>query len=44
MSESTSATRRLDVPFLDMRSMHDPLKAGILEELATVIDTNTFVN
>jgi dTDP-4-amino-4,6-dideoxygalactose transaminase len=44
MSSSVRRAERLNVPFLDMRPMHNPLRDEILAELATVIDANAFIN
>ena len=44
MSQSIERAERVNVPFLDMRPMHDPLRDGIVADLATVIDANAFIN
>ena len=35
---------RQDVPFLDMRPMHSPIRNAVLAEIAEVVDSNAFVN
>jgi dTDP-4-amino-4,6-dideoxygalactose transaminase len=44
MPAPAGKTTHVNVPFLDMRPMHEPLRDGILAELATVIDANAFIN
>src|SRR3954447_18307862 len=40
----TDAARTTPVPFLDLRSSHDELKAELLEEFGKLIDSNAFTN
>jgi dTDP-4-amino-4,6-dideoxygalactose transaminase len=40
----TDAALTLPVPFLDLRSSHDALKAELLEEFGKLIDSNAFTN
>jgi len=40
----TDAALTVPVPFLDLRSSHDELKAGLLEEFGRLIDSNAFTN
>src|SRR3954452_24914381 len=40
----TDAARTTPVPFLDLRSSHDELKADLLEEFGKLIDSNAFTN
>ena len=40
----TDAALTLPVPFLDLRSSHDELKAGLLEDFGKLIDSNAFTN
>jgi dTDP-4-amino-4,6-dideoxygalactose transaminase len=40
----TDAALTLPVPFLDLRSSHDELKAELLEEFGKLIDSNAFTN
>jgi dTDP-4-amino-4,6-dideoxygalactose transaminase len=35
---------RQDIPFLDMRPMHVPIRDAVLAEVAAVIDSNAYVN
>jgi dTDP-4-amino-4,6-dideoxygalactose transaminase len=44
MPAPAGKTTHVNVPFLDMQPMHEPLRDGILAELATVIDANAFIN
>ena len=44
MSTGTESAAHVQVPFLDMRPMHEPLRDGILAELREVIDANAFIN
>jgi dTDP-4-amino-4,6-dideoxygalactose transaminase len=40
----TGARRAVKVPFLDLRPVHEPLKAGILADIAELIDSSAFTN
>ena len=40
----TDAALTLPVPFLDLRSSHDDLKADLLAEFGKLIDSNAFTN
>jgi dTDP-4-amino-4,6-dideoxygalactose transaminase len=40
----TDARSSTAVPFLDLRTSHDPLKAGLLEAFDGLIDSNAFTN
>ena len=40
----TGARRAVKVPFLDLRPLHEPLKAGILADIAELIDSSAFTN
>src|SRR4051812_28869101 len=40
----TDAALTHPVPFLDLRTAHDELKAGLLEEFGRLIDSNAFTN
>src|SRR3954464_12309909 len=40
----TDAALTTPVPFLDLRSSHDELKAELLEEFGKLIDSNAFTN
>jgi dTDP-4-amino-4,6-dideoxygalactose transaminase len=40
----TDAALTLPVPFLDLRSSHDELKAELLDEFGKLIDSNAFTN
>ena len=44
MSQPLERVERVHVPFLDLRPMHQPLRDAILAELATVVDSNAYVN
>jgi dTDP-4-amino-4,6-dideoxygalactose transaminase len=44
MTTPTRRAERVQVPFLDMRPMHAPLRDAILAELGEVIDANAYVN
>src|SRR6266508_4110661 len=43
MSRSSAHTR-VTVPFMDLRPMHEGLKAAILPEISDLIDTGAFTN
>jgi dTDP-4-amino-4,6-dideoxygalactose transaminase len=44
MRDQGAVDVRLPVPFLDLRHVHDGLKAEILSDLSDLIDTNAFTN
>jgi dTDP-4-amino-4,6-dideoxygalactose transaminase len=44
MSTPAGRASQLNVPFLDMRPMHEPLREAILADLADVVDSNAFIN
>ena len=40
MARPAEHAERVQVPFLDMRPMHEPLRDAILADLAEVVDAN----